>query len=148
LSRFLHSRCYANLQLCRWIRPGGVFRPCLLFLGSFYGVLSRFEQTLTPDRPIAEESIWPGMFQAKAERGNTANVSSTRDAISDTVASYAISDEQGGKKKDSGQPAMNRSKQTGMGKKTIVILLISLAPSHQRPHGTFRLISCQEAERR
>jgi hypothetical protein len=26
---------------------------------------------------------------------------------------------------------MNRSKQTGMGKKTIVILLISLAPSHK-----------------
>ena len=45
------------------------------------------------------ESIWPGMFQAKAGRGNTARVRSTKDAISDTVASYAISDEQGARKK-------------------------------------------------
>jgi hypothetical protein len=39
------------------------------------------------------------MFQAKAESGNTASVSSTRDATRDTVASYAISDEQGARKK-------------------------------------------------
>ena len=45
------------------------------------------------------ESIWPGMFQAEAGRGNTANERSTRDTISDTVASYAISDEQGARKK-------------------------------------------------
>jgi hypothetical protein len=44
------------------------------------------------------ESIWPGMFQALAGRGNTASETSTRDAISDTVATYAISDEQGAKK--------------------------------------------------
>ena len=31
-----------------------------------------------------------------------------------------------GKEKGSGQPAMNRSKQAGMGKKTIVILLLGL----------------------
>jgi hypothetical protein len=35
------------------------------------------------------------MLQAEAETGNTASVRSTRDAISDTVASYAVSDEQG-----------------------------------------------------
>jgi len=44
------------------------------------------------------ESIWPGMFQAKAGSGNTAIVRRTRDAISDTGASYAISDEQGARK--------------------------------------------------
>jgi hypothetical protein len=48
---------------------------------------------------MAAESIWPGMFQAEAGRGNTANVISTRDATSDTNASYAISDEQGARKK-------------------------------------------------
>jgi hypothetical protein len=42
---------------------------------------------------MAPESIWPGMFQAEAGSGTTASVRSTRDAISDTVASYAISDE-------------------------------------------------------
>jgi hypothetical protein len=39
------------------------------------------------------------MFHAEAGRGNTASARSTRDAISDTVASYAISDEQGARKK-------------------------------------------------
>jgi len=47
---------------------------------------------------MAAESIWPGMFQAEAVRGDKARVISTRDAISDTVASYAISDEQGARK--------------------------------------------------
>ena len=44
------------------------------------------------------ESMWPGIFQAKAGRGNAASVRSTRNAISDTVASYAISDEEGARK--------------------------------------------------
>jgi hypothetical protein len=44
------------------------------------------------------ESIWPGVFQAEAGRGNTARVRRTRAAISDTVDSYAISDEQGARK--------------------------------------------------
>jgi hypothetical protein len=39
------------------------------------------------------------MFQAEAGTGNAASVRSIRDAISDTVASYAISDEQGARKK-------------------------------------------------
>jgi hypothetical protein len=39
------------------------------------------------------------MFQAFAGRGNTANVRSIRNATSDTVASYVISDEQGARKK-------------------------------------------------
>jgi hypothetical protein len=47
---------------------------------------------------MAPESMWPGMFQADAGRGNTASARSTRDAISDTVATYAISDEQGARK--------------------------------------------------
>jgi len=47
---------------------------------------------------MAPDSIWPGMFQAKAGRGSTASVRSTSDAISDTGASYAISDEQGARK--------------------------------------------------
>jgi hypothetical protein len=38
------------------------------------------------------------MFQAEAGRGNTASVKSTRGTISDTVASYAISDEEGARK--------------------------------------------------
>jgi hypothetical protein len=38
------------------------------------------------------------MFQAEAGRGNTASVISTRDAINDTVVSYAIHDEQGARK--------------------------------------------------
>ena len=44
------------------------------------------------------ESIWPGMFQAEAGRGKMAMVKSTRDAFSNTFASYAISDEQGTRK--------------------------------------------------
>jgi hypothetical protein len=48
---------------------------------------------------MAAESMWPGMFQAEAGGGNTASVRNTRDATSDTVASYAISDEQGARKK-------------------------------------------------
>jgi hypothetical protein len=48
---------------------------------------------------MAAESIWPGMFHAEAGRGNTTSVRRNRDAISDTVASYAISDEQGARKK-------------------------------------------------
>ena len=55
--------------------------------------------------------MWPGMFQAEAGRGNAVSVISTTDAINDTVASYAISDEEGARKKGSGQPLMNRSKQ-------------------------------------
>ena len=39
------------------------------------------------------------MFQADAGRGNMASVRSTREAISDTAVSYAISDEQGARKK-------------------------------------------------
>jgi hypothetical protein len=34
----------------------------------------------------AADSIWPGMFQAEAGRGNTTSVKSTTDATSDTVA--------------------------------------------------------------
>ena len=48
---------------------------------------------------MAAESIWAGMFQAKAGSGNTVSVRSTRDVISATVASYAISDEQRARKK-------------------------------------------------
>jgi len=48
---------------------------------------------------MAAESMWPGMFQAEAGRGNAVSVISTTDAINDTVASYAISDEQGARKK-------------------------------------------------
>ena len=45
------------------------------------------------------------MFQAEAGRGNTASVRRTKDATSDTAASYAISDEHGARKKvvDNGQ---------------------------------------------
>jgi hypothetical protein len=48
---------------------------------------------------MISESNWPGMFQAEAGTGNSPRMRSTRDAISDTVASYAISDEQGARKK-------------------------------------------------
>jgi hypothetical protein len=71
---------------------------------------------------MMSESMWPGMFQATAGGGNTASARSTRDAIKDTVASYAISDEQGARKR-SGQLAMNRSKQADMGIKTVLALL-------------------------
>jgi hypothetical protein len=45
------------------------------------------------------------MFQAEAGSGNTASVRSTRDSINDTIASHAISDEQGARKNalDNGQ---------------------------------------------
>ena len=56
------------------------------------------------------DSMWPGMFQAEAGRGNTTSVRSTTNAISDTAASYAISENKG-QGKSSGQPAMNRSKE-------------------------------------
>ena len=57
------------------------------------------------------ESIWPGMFQAKAGNGNRTSVRITRDAISDTVGQLCHIRRTRGKKKGSGQPAMNRSKQ-------------------------------------
>ena len=41
------------------------------------------------------ETMWPGIFQAEAGRGNAVSVRRTRAAISDTVASYAIFDGQG-----------------------------------------------------
>jgi hypothetical protein len=44
------------------------------------------------------ESMWPGMFQAKAGRGNTTNARSMRDATNDTVVSYATSAELGAMK--------------------------------------------------
>src|SRR5262245_25196535 len=67
------------------------------------------------------------MFQAEAGRDNAASVRRTRDAITNTAASYAISDETRGKKKRSGQSPMNRCKHAGMGIKTIVVLLVGLA---------------------
>jgi hypothetical protein len=39
------------------------------------------------------------MFQAKAGSGNTASVRRTRDALTNTVATYAIADEQEARKK-------------------------------------------------
>src|SRR4030095_4850177 len=62
------------------------------------------------------ESMGLGMFQAEAGRGNTASVKSTRGTISDTVASYAISDEEGARR--SGQLAMKRSKQSRYGEES------------------------------
>jgi hypothetical protein len=47
---------------------------------------------------MAPESIWPELFQAEAGRGNAAIARNTRDTISATAASYAISDEQGARK--------------------------------------------------
>ena len=38
----------------------------------------------------AANSMWPGMFQAKAGSGNTVSVRSTRDAISLFIASYHL----------------------------------------------------------
>jgi hypothetical protein len=45
------------------------------------------------------ESIWPGIFHAEAGRGIAASERSTRNVISGTAASYAISDEQGARKR-------------------------------------------------
>jgi hypothetical protein len=62
------------------------------------------------------------MFQAEARGGNTASFSSTRSVISDTVATYVISDEQGSKKKvlDNRQwTAVNRG---GMAWKTVIVV--------------------------
>src|SRR5215831_13330618 len=48
---------------------------------------------------MAAESIWPGMFQAKAGRGTRTDIRSVSDTISsDTAASYAIPNEQGQEK--------------------------------------------------
>ena len=46
--------------------------------------------------------------------------------VRETVASLCTAPEQGARKKGSGQPAMNRSKQAGMPIKTIIVLLIGL----------------------
>jgi len=45
------------------------------------------------------DSIWPGMFHAEAATADIASARSMRDALSATVASYAISEEQGARKK-------------------------------------------------
>jgi hypothetical protein len=45
------------------------------------------------------QSIWPGVFQAEAESGKTARVRSIGVVMSNTVASYAISDELEARKK-------------------------------------------------
>ena len=87
------------------------------------------------------ESMWAGMFQAEAGSGNTASARSTRDAISDTIASYAISDEEGARKKGSGQPLMNRSKQARMARKTIVALLVGLTLA------SVRLVEAQQPKK-
>src|SRR5262249_2488337 len=70
--------------------------------------------------------LWPGMFQAEAGRGDTASVRSTRNDISDTVASNAISDKQGARKNalDNRQgTAVNRA---GMAIKSIIVLVMGL----------------------
>jgi hypothetical protein len=38
------------------------------------------------------------MFQARAGKGNAVSVRTTRDAMSDTVATYAINDKNGARK--------------------------------------------------
>jgi len=45
------------------------------------------------------DSMWPGMFQAEAGRGNAARVRRMSNAIRDTAASYAIFDQQEARKK-------------------------------------------------
>jgi putative tryptophan/tyrosine transport system substrate-binding protein len=66
------------------------------------------------------------------------------DAIGGTAASYAISDKKGQEKR-SGQPAMNRSKQAGMGRKAIAVWLVCLAfasvhlAEAQQPKKVFRI---------
>jgi putative ABC transport system substrate-binding protein len=66
------------------------------------------------------------MFQAKAGRGNRASVISTRDAISATAASYAISDEQGARKRVLDNRQRTAVNKAGMTIKTIVPLLVGL----------------------
>jgi hypothetical protein len=78
-------------------------------------------------RVFSQTNPTPGMFQAEEGRSNTASVRSTRDAISATVASYAISDATRGKKNalDNRQwTAVNRA---GMARKVIIVLLVGLA---------------------
>jgi hypothetical protein len=52
------------------------------------------------------------MFQAEAGSGNAASVRRTRDTITVTAVSYAISVEYGARKKGSGQLAANYSKES------------------------------------
>ena len=73
------------------------------------------------------ESIWPGIFQADAGRGFTANARSKRDAISSTVSQLCHIQRTMGKEKGSGQPTTNRSKYGRYGKNALVGLLIGLA---------------------
>jgi len=48
---------------------------------------------------MVADNILPGMFQADAGRGKTASARSTTNAVNDTAASCAISDEQGEREK-------------------------------------------------
>src|SRR5262249_18455451 len=90
---------------------------------------------MIPDR------IWPGIFQAEAGRGNTASVRSAS-AINDTRLSAMPYPMSKGQEKCSGHPAMNRSKQAGMARKTIIVVwLIALALV------SFRLADAQQHEK-
>ena len=66
------------------------------------------------------------MFQAKAGRGTRTSVISTRDAISATAASYAISDEQGARKRVLDNRQRTAVNKAGMTIKTIAPLLVGL----------------------
>src|SRR5262249_59188481 len=70
--------------------------------------------------------LWPGMFQAEAGRGDTASGRSTRDALSNTVARYAISDKQGARKNALDNRPGTAVNKAGMGRKTFVVLLVGL----------------------
>ena len=63
------------------------------------------------------ESISPGMLHTEAGGGNTATLTIARDAISNTAAGYAISDEQAPRKKVLN--TVNRA--SNMRKKSIVV---------------------------
>jgi hypothetical protein len=85
------------------IGNGNVLKPGLplvgipgMFLKHYFHLLDTLGALLQKDL-IGDGSRehMAGMFQAEAGRGNTASVRSTRDAISNTAASYVISDEQG-----------------------------------------------------
>jgi hypothetical protein len=76
--------------------------------------------------------MWAGMFQAFAVRGNTVSVRSTRDAISDMVATYAISDEQG-----AGQGSLSTNRESKIKGGPFPFLAIHPDPSSVSLHNHF-----------
>ena len=96
--------------------PGMLLQPCFDLLNDDHRVLPAQDLVSNDTREHRG-----GMFQAEAGRGSAISVRSTRVAISDTVASYAISHEQGARKKHSDDVAARKGRAARNSRRVILV---------------------------